>query len=129
MKKLLLLLVVFLGIGFSAKAQSCEVGDGTYVAAQPSINKNHQIECKVAYYGKDTPSSGTIYVTVYYTNTQGKDDSEMIFINWNDSRSDGYLWHSGTNIWKGNATNVQTIKRWKVTAGACTIKKITNNLL
>lgn len=124
MKKFLLLLVAFLGIGFAANAQSCNVGKDTYVAVQAYVDDN-QIHCKVTYNGQHTPKSGTVYVTVYYINTEGKEDSEMITLNWNEHYTSGYLGNSSNynhSIWVGYARNVERIKRWEVSAGACRIE-------
>ena len=123
MKKILLVLVALMGIGFSANAQSCEVGDDTYVAVQATVNNSHQIECQATWNGSNTPTSGTVYATVYYINTDGEEDSEMITINWTSANKNGYLHHDTGFTWKGHSKNVQRIRRWEVSAGACRIKK------
>lgn len=122
MKKILLVLIALMGIGFSVNAQSCEVGDDTYVAIQATV-VDHHIVCKATWNGANTPSSGTVYATVYYINTDGEEDSEMITIDWNDAYANGLLYKGNNNTWNGYSENVQRIKRWEVSAGACRIKK------
>ncbi len=121
MKKILLVLIALMGIGFSANAQSCEVGDDSYVAVKAWVNRDSQIECNATWHGLNAPTSGTVYVTVYYVDTNGNEESAMISIYW-DRLSGNYL--QGPNAtWKGADKNVARIKRWEVSAGACRIKK------
>ena len=125
MKKILLVLIALMGIGFGAKAQSCEVGADTYVAVQVSVNNSNQIVCQATWNGSNTPTSGTVYVTVYYINTAGDEDSEMITIDWRQARSDGYLYQTsdGVKRWYGSQFDVKRVKRWEVSAGACRIER------
>lgn len=124
MKKILLVLVALIGIGFGANAQSCDVGNGSYVSVDVSISSG-QIKCEAYCYGESKPSSGTVYVTVYYIDKNGNDDSEMITIRWDGVYSNGRLYidggvnHSDTSSWFGKEKNVSRIKDWKVSAGAC----------
>ena len=126
MKKMLLILIALMGIGFGAKAQSCEVGDDTYVAVQASVEYN-RIYCSASYYGSNVPASGTVYVTVYYVNTKGEQDSEMIAIDWaatNGSSLKKYdRCQSNCYKWEGSNTNVARIRSWEVSAGACRIER------
>lgn len=120
MKKFLLLLVAFLGIGFAANAQSCKVADdGTYVAVNVKIhsndNRHNYCECEAYCYGNSKPSSGTVYVTVYFINMEGKEDSELITISWSNIGDGGKLLYGP---WYGKE-KVKRIIRWEVSAGAC----------
>lgn len=81
MKKLLLVLIALMGIGFGAKAQSCEVGDNTYVSVNASVSDG-KIVCTAYCYGDAKPTSGTVYATVYYIDKNGNEGSEMISIRW-----------------------------------------------
>ena len=117
MKKLLLLLITFLGIGFAAKAQSCEVGDGTYVAVNATVSRGY-IKCTANYYGDNVPTSGTVYVTVYYIDKDGNEDYEVITLSWNIVNN-STLQHGLDAYWEGKQDNVARIKRWEVSAGAC----------
>ena len=121
MKKILLVLIALMGIGLSASAQSCEVGDDTYVAVQVTVNVS-TIICKANCYGSNTPTSGTVYVTVYYINTNGEEDSQMITITW-DKVNGKSLFHGDRNEWYGETSNAQRIKSWEVSAGACRIRR------
>lgn len=126
MKKMLLVLIALMGIGFSAKAQSCEVGDDTYVAVNAWVD-NGKIKCSASYYGSNVPKSGTVYATVYYVNTNGQEEYEMITISW-IAAVDGRLYNfysraASDGTWKGSNTNVSTIRRWEVSAGACRIQR------
>lgn len=116
-----------MGIGFGAKAQSCEVGDDTYVAVQVSVSNANQISCQATWNGSNTPTSGTVYVTVYYINTAGDEDSEMITIDWREAGKDGYLYKTsysaGKRYWYGSQFDVKRVKRWEVSAGACRIER------
>ena len=126
MKKILLVLIALMGIGFGAKAQSCEVGDDTYVAVNASVSDNH-IKCTASYYGSNVPKSGTVYATVYYVNTNGEEDSELIAIDWaatNGSSLKKYArCESQCYSWEGSNTNVARIRSWEVSAGACRIER------
>ena len=65
MKKILLVLIALMGIGFGAKAQSCEVGKDTYVSVNASV-QDGKIDCTAYCYGDAKATSGTVYATVYY---------------------------------------------------------------
>ena len=125
MKKILLVLIALMGIGFGAKAQSCDIGNNSYVSVDVTITNSNMISCSAYCYGDSKPSSGTVYVTVYYINTNGEDDSEMITIRWDGVSGNGRLYidggvnHSDTYNWLGKEKNVSRIKGWKVSAGAC----------
>lgn len=123
MKKILLVLIALMGIGFGAKAQSCDVGQNTYVAVDASVNKSGQIECTGYCYGDAIPASGTVYATVYYIDKKGNEGSEMITIRW-DYVYDNQLVHNpNSHVWKGNQNNIARITRWEVSAGACRIER------
>ena len=124
MKKILLVLIALMGIGFGAKAQSCDVGDNTYVGVDASV-KSNKIVCTANYYGDNIPKSGMVYVTCYYINTNGEEDSEMITIQWNDAKNGrlGVREYGTYRVqWGGHAQNVKSIRRWEVSAGACRIE-------
>lgn len=123
MKKILLVLIALMGIGFGAKAQSCEVGDDTYVAVRAYVNDNNRIECQATWNGSNTPTSGTVYATVYYINTDGEEEYEMISIGWIKADTNGFLYRSGGRTWTGSQSNVKRILRWEVSAGACRIER------
>lgn len=128
MKKILLVLIALMGIGFGAKAQSCDVGNDTYVAVNAYVD-NGKIVCSASYYGSNVPTSGTVYATVYYVNKNGNEDYEMITINWSVADNGKlYRYKNRSNgvedkTWKGSNTNVETIRRWEVSAGACRIER------
>ena len=115
-----------MGIGFGAKAQSCTIAnDGTYIAVDAYVSGGY-IECQARCYGESQPSSGTIYVTVYYINGNENEDYEVITINWTRNEN-GVLGRNGKNgtldrRWKGRQP-VNRIKRWEVSAGACQFKQ------
>ena len=121
MKKVLLVLIALMGIGFGAKAQSCEVGENTYVAVRAWVNSDSKIECSASCYGDAKPTSGTVYATVYYIDKNGNEGSEMISINW--SSIDGDRIGGSSATWTGYHTNIARITRWEVSAGACRIEK------
>ena len=127
MKKVLLVLIALMGIGFGARAQSCEVGDDTYVAVSASVTGGNQIKCTASHYGSNVPTSGTVYVTVYYVNTSGEEDSEMITIDWRcvkgESLAKNNYGYGESYYWLGSNTNVARIRRWEVSAGACRIER------
>ena len=127
MKKILLVLVDLIGIGFGANAQSCEVGDDTYVAVSASVTGGNQIKCTASHYGSNVPTSGTVYVTVYYVNTSGEEDSEMITIDWRSVKGESLAkddyGHGNSYYWLGSNENVARIRRWEVSAGACRIER------
>ncbi len=127
MKKILLVLIALMGIGFGAKAQSCDVGDDTYVAVDTQVTGGNQIKCTASYYGSNVPTSGTVYATVYYINTNGEEDSEMITITWRcvkgSSLAKNDYGYGESYYWLGSNKNVARIRRWEVSAGACRIKK------
>ena len=127
MKKILLVLITLMGISFAAKAQSCQIAnDGTYIAVDAFVS-GQKIECNATCYGSSQPTSGTIYVTVYFKDNKGNDDEEMITIQWTENK-DGILGYiSGQcypycRSWKGRQSNVDRIIRWEVSAGACQFK-------
>lgn len=128
MKKILLVLIALMGIGFGAKAQSCEVGNDTYVAVNAYVDDG-KIVCSASYYGSNVPTSGTVYATVYYVNKNGSEDYEMITINWATTKGSSLCKYNNTNngvsdcSWKGSNRNVATIRRWEVSAGACRIER------
>ena len=128
MKKILLVLIALMGIGFGAKAQSCDVGNDTYVAVNAYVDKG-KIVCSASYYGSNVPTSGTVYATVYYVNKNGNEDYEMITINWSVADNGKlYKYKNRSNgvedkTWTGSNTNVETIRRWEVSAGACRIER------
>ena len=124
MKKILLVLVTLMGIGFGAKAQSCVVGDNSYVAVRASVNHN-QIVCTATWEGENTPTSGTVYATVYYIDLNGEETYEMITIRWVKANPSGNLVRDniGNTGWYGSQRNVKRILRWEVSAGACQIQR------
>lgn len=122
MKKMLLVLIALMGIGFGAKAQSCEVGDNTYVAVSAWVNNSGHIVCSASCYGEGKPTSGTVYATVYYIDKNGNEGSEMFSISWNGANGDALL-HGSESTWKGQHANVERVTRWEVSAGACRIER------
>ena len=111
-----------MGICFGAKAQSCEVGENTYVAVNAWVNCYDKIECSASCYGDAQPIAGTVYATVYYIDKNGNEGSEMISISWTNVQG-GTLRHSSGDKWEGKHTNIGRITRWEVSAGACRIER------
>lgn len=126
MKKLIIVLIAMIGFAFAAKAQSCYIGDDTYVSVNAYV-EGGKIKCTAKSYGEGTPTSGTVYATVYYIDGNAQERSEMIAIQWSN--------HSETNlcrcscgidsckIWEGQHTNVAMITKWETSAGACRIER------
>ena len=121
MKKILLVLIALMGIGFGAKAQSCEVGDNTYVSVNASVSDG-KIVCTAYCYGDAKPTSGTVYATVYYVDKNRNEGSEMISIRWSSVDKDNQLRGDGTR-WYGAHSNIARVTRWEVSAGACRIER------
>ena len=122
MKKMLLVLIALMGISFAAKAQSCDVGQNTYVAVDASVN-NGKIVCSGYCYGDAIPASGTVYATVYYVDKKGNEGSEMITIRWDYVYNNQLVHNPNSTEWKGNQTNIARITKWEVSAGACRIER------
>ena len=121
MKKILLVLIALMGIGFGAKAQSCDVGDNTYVAVNAWVDDGI-IVCSAKCYGDGKPTSGSVYATVYYIDKNGNEGSEMISISWTNVNGDT-LQDGPYPTWKGSHTDVARVTRWEVSAGACRIER------
>ena len=124
MKKMLLVLIALLGFGLGVKAQSCTISnDGTYVAVEvcSKCGYGEKLFCKAYCFGDSIPKSGIVYVTVYYINTEGEEDSEMITIQWNNVSGNRLQYGTGSHggDYVGERQNVQRVVTWKVEAGAC----------
>lgn len=123
MKKILLVLIALMGISFGVKAQSCDVGQDTYVSVNASVSDG-KIECTAYCYGDAKPTSGTVYATVYYIDKNGNEGSEMISIRWDRVSNSNQLYRDGSGAkWLGQHTNIARITRWEVSAGACRIER------
>lgn len=121
MKKLIIVLIAMIGFAFAAKAQSCYIGDDTYVSVNAYV-EGGKIKCTANSYGEGTPTSGTVYATVYYIDGNAQERSEMIAIQWS-SVVRGQLTKSTGSVWEGQHTNVAMITKWETSAGACRIEK------
>lgn len=110
-----------IGFAFAANAQSCDVGNGSYVSIKTRIgtradgSSQGKIIVEAYCYGDNCPKSGMVYATVYYYDKEGNRKKEEIPIQW----TSGPSWNGFLTKAVGRKSDVSEIDTSTVTSGAC----------
>lgn len=126
MKKFLLVLVVLIGVCFSANAQKqsrfINLPKGGNIEVTAHLSNVRQIVCRGYCNSTIMPVSGTIYITISYVDKNGNNASDRIKMYFDSIGADGWgnknaLKYDYQPVWYGKDCDIRKITDFKIENG------------